>query len=170
MRDFFQNKHSTIILSFLTLFNSGMALCQETFTINSTPSQSELNGWKEYAENLKTCTAGDFNVTNPITKDQIQYKIVGLKENKCEVVMKMPASGSYPSQKAVYNCQFEADDLKTLADRAEQLTKGGPMVINSEGPFIKIMNKSCKKTGLENNGNFVPIPESAPAPTNGVNK
>lgn len=163
MRDKFQIKHFFVILLCLTLFNSGIALCQQSFSY-SVPPQSDFSGWKDYADHLKTCTAGEFKATNPITKDPIQFKIIGLKENKCEVIMKMPNSGSYPSQREVYNCQFEQSDLTTLADRYEQLSTG--TVINSEGLGIQIMTKSCKKTGIENNGNFVP----SPAPANRGNK
>lgn len=162
MRTKFQKKYFFIALFFLTLFNSGMALCQQSFSY-SVPTQIDTSGWKAYADNLKTCTAGDFNVNNPITNDPIQFSIIGLKDDKCEVMMKMPDSGSYPSQRAVYNCQFEQSDISTLAQRYELLTKGS--VINSEGPGIEIMNKSCKKTGIENNGNFVPIPATPTTPT-----
>ncbi len=155
-------QYTKIILLFLVIFNCNITLAEENPdpSNNGYPEQSDSSDLKDYAEHLRTCTAGNFNVLNPMTKTSMQYQIVGLKNNKCEVIQTIKLPNTNPPQNFVLHCLFEQNDLKMIVKNAEKSTnaKGNTITIDINDPSSKIISNSCNPVGVEMNDTLNAMP------------
>jgi len=124
------------------LFSLIALLSNVAFAKNNPMAPPDLKPWKDYADHLRTCSVGQFTLINPLLMSQMQYQIVGLKDNKCFVIETMSSPDPQSSQSFTLNCSFEQKDLATIADESEKLATGN-IELSSDSPTTKIMEKSC---------------------------
>lgn len=131
-----------------------IAWCLEDVSSGDNPSfkQTDYSAWKSYADNLRGCTPGTFTVPPPDGSPEtmkMQHQIIGIRDNKCITQTQVrdaanPGQSASPGILYTLNCSFEQSDLATLADNAEEISRGNVVVNLAEpAPADKIIQKFC---------------------------
>lgn len=113
---------------------------------------ADMSDWTKYANSLQNCTAGTFNLLDPIQMafsqppSTITYQIIGWNPaGKCQVsitrVVTIPGEAKPTS--VVLKCAFPKEDLATLSQSAKNIASGN-VTLSSDDPTAKIMMNSCE--------------------------
>jgi hypothetical protein len=166
-------KNPLIKYSFLSSFLITSLLYTPLVAIEAASSplpNIDYSSWSNMANNLETCTAGDFKLPVPeilknlgtavqmmknsgttispaqmeeIVKTGYQnYEIKGWNGDKCQVILRVQAAQGA----LTLNCSFSKEDLPKLTNNAKQISTNIPPADASDNEVREIMNKSCSPT------------------------
>lgn len=118
----------------------------------------DMYTWANYANNLKNCSPGIYQLPNPSvvsfgkvikvisnnklkTKVALTNQISGWKKGKC-VVIQTTLNPTDATPKTIIRCAYEKNDLLVMAKSAEEATSANVNVSNNDASKL-IVNKSC---------------------------
>jgi len=124
----------------------------------SDASSTDLSIWSSYAQSIKYCTPGTFQLPDilqiavintakqsgsfvPSTPIRtMTYTIQGWQSGTCQLIVKMPPSEGESSSKKLI-CALDHVNLPILSESAASIAGG---TFTMEDKFIGIMDSSCK--------------------------